>query len=118
MHRLSVFLCLSILVVQEAHASDLSGSYAGQCTGAIQCAVEISDKAVVSVIVADQFNYADKKCLVSGRLQRAGNGLAGVIKNGWKVSVSATPDGGIYLNGLPKKACGLNLNGYYGAIGD
>lgn len=115
----SLLLSLPILATSLApsHAADLSGDYGGNCDGAVQCAVEIS-ATTVSVIVADRMDYAKKKCVVSGTLQNAANGLAGEIRPGMKVFVNATPDGGIYLNGIPPRTCGRDLNGYYTPIGD
>jgi hypothetical protein len=113
------YLSLPILAVSFglSHAADLSGQYGGNCDGAVQCAVEISNKTV-SVIVADRMDYSKKKCVVSGTLQLSANGLSGEIKPGMKVFVNATSDGGIYLNGITDTACGRNLNGTYSAIGD
>ncbi len=118
MYRISLVAGLLLSTIQSASASGLAGDYAGQCTGSIQCAVEISERSVVTVIIADRFDYTKRKCTVSGVLKATATGLAGEIRRGWKVSVVPTPDGGIYLNGLPKQACGLDLNGYYAAIGD
>lgn len=117
MLRISVIAC-SLFLSSHAFALNLAGDYSGQCTGNIQCAVEITDKAQVSIIVADRLDYSKKKCAVSGTLQHSAKGLAGEIQKGWKVSLVKTPTSGIYLNGLPKEACGLNLNGYYEVIGD
>lgn len=115
----SPYLLLPIFLAcfSPAHAANLTGDYSGTCDGTVQCAVEISD-AKVSVIVADRMDYAKKICEVSGVLQNSGNGLSGEIQPGMKVFVVATPDGGIYLNGVPEKTCSRNLNGYYTAIGD
>jgi hypothetical protein len=106
------------MITSAAESANLNGSYAGQCVGKVQCAVEISDQTKVAIIVADRLDYDKKICIVAGELHHVANGLAGEIKNGWKLSVVPTPDGGLYLNGLPKQACSMNLNGYYGAIGD
>jgi len=117
MLRTSVIAC-SLLFSSQAFALNLAGDYAGQCSGNIQCAVEINDQSLVSIIVADRFDYSKRKCTVSGTLQHSAKGLAGEIQKGWKVSLVKTPSSGIYLNGLPKEACGLNLNGVYEVIGD
>lgn len=109
-----VLLCISSV----ANAAELDGSYAGQCDGTIQCAVEIENHVDVSVIVADRLDYAKKRCVISGHLQRSDTGLAGPASGGAKLFVVGTSDGGVYLNGVPRAACGMNLNGYYGAIGD
>ncbi|AYC99918.1 hypothetical protein [Neorhizobium sp. NCHU2750] len=118
MPYLKLLALTALMAPAIAQARDLSGDYGGSCDGAVQCAVEITNRTTVSVIVADRLDYSKKTCTVSGTLQDTPNGLAGTMKADMKVFVVSTPDGGIYLNGIPAKACGRNLNGYYTAIGD
>lgn len=103
-----------------AHARDLSGDYSGRCANddRVQCAIEITDRAQVAIVVADRMDYAKKRCVVSGRLQPAPEGLYGEIRKGMHLVLRQTPDSGVYMKGLPVSACGLDLNGYYGVIGD
>jgi len=117
MLRASIIAC-SLFLSSQAFALNIAGDYSGPCSGNNQCAVEINDKAQVSIIVADRLDYSKRKCAISGTLQHSAKGLAGEIQKGWKVSLVKTPTSGVYLNGLPKEACGLNLNGYYEVIGD
>lgn len=109
---------IASLIAGQSCAADMSGDYAGNCTGDIQCSIEISAGRQVAVTVADHLDFSKKRCVVSGTLAVSDHGLAGDLKPGMKVFINATPDGGIYVNGLANQACGLNLNGYYGAIGD
>lgn len=109
-----------VLCAQGARAGDLSGDYSGRCDGKtdVQCAIEITDGAQVAIVVADRMDYAKKRCVVSGRLTPDPQGLHGEIRRGIHLVLRATPDSGVYMKGLLVSACGLDLNGYYGAIGD
>lgn len=118
MLRTSLIAFSLLLSSQSAFAINLAGDYWGQCTDGFQCAIEINDQSQVSIIVADRLDYAKKKCSVSGTLQHSAKGLAGELQKGWKVSLVRTASSGVYLNGLPKEACGFNLNGVYEVIGD
>lgn len=118
MRYLPLILLFLLSALQPAAARDFSGSYSGNCDGAVQCAIDITDNKQLSVIVADRLDYAKKKCVVSGTWQESQLGLAGTMDNGIRISIVGTPDSGIYVNGIPTKACGRNLNGYYPVIGD
>lgn len=109
-----------LFCAHAAHAGNLSGHYSGRCAddNSVQCAIEITDGAQVSIVVADRMDYAKKRCVISGRLKPDPQGLYGEIRKGIHLVLRETPDSGLYMKGLPVSACGLDLNGYYGVIGD
>lgn len=109
-----------LLSTSAAHAVDLSGDYAGTCDNndSVQCWIRISDRTLVEFTVADRLNFEKKHCVLSGKLQATQTGLQGEIGKGFHIALRDTPHGGIYMAGLPRSACKLALNGFYGVIGD
>lgn len=103
-----------------AHATDLSGDYAGRCdnNNTVQCWIRISERTKVELTVADRLDFEKKRCVLSGTLQPTAMGLKGEIGKGNRLALRNTPEGGIYMSGLPVSACKIALNGFYGVIGD
>jgi hypothetical protein len=103
-------------------ASIWPGSYAGDCGKKVQCIVDIDDRGGKFVdfklTVANRIDFDDVKCKIEAKFTRSSpKGISAQMKGTKLVYVRRLPSG-IEIFGIPKSACGLNLDRQYDMFGD